>query len=560
MVLDAAQDVDMFKAPAFEKINLPAFDEPAIRAILQHDLQNLDTQATTSLDMHIASLGSGGEFWIAKGIEYIHDDDKCPFCGQATTEASLIKHYRAYFNEAYVNQKRNITNMLDNIRNIHSSNTQTTFERTIGNNKDVGHVWAKYGLQVPDIDTKLIMSDWAHALEAVERLLEAKRNAPLEPIAWNRGLLESYNHHRQEIVDINNSLDEYNEKIRHLRNADSVTIQSAYDKLQQLKVTKTRYLQVTASWCDKYIRARTDKAKAEEDKKRITQQLEKYRNNVFPALQEEVNHYLKIFGVRYTVQDLKPENIRSGSSCNYKVNVDNTLIDTYKPKSKDAPTIGSILSTSERNTLALTLFLSSLMKDKNLANTTVVVDDPVSSFDDNRTSTTIEELLKLKDKVSQIIILSHQSEFLYEILDKVRKDCTSLIIRHYDKGSEISGWNMDQKSKQTERRSILEMYAKYKKGDPQQVAENIRPYLEAVLKTIYANYDESKSVGHLLDKCRSNKAIDEATVDELRKIINYAKRFMHAYDPNVENRSINRDQLRVYVQRALDAAKMTVRR
>ena len=398
--LNVAQDAGIIhETPTFETINLPAFDESTIRTILQRSLQDLDMEAAANVDKHIASLGDGGERWIASGVEYMRDDiQDCPFCGQATTNVSLIKHYRVYFGEAYKKLKSDIAVALKNVRIVHSRDVQTTFERTVGNNEKVGRVWTKYGLQVPDVDTKPIMGEWTRVLDKIKQLLDAKQAAPLESMDLDRDLLESYEHHRQQIADINNKLDEHNDKINQIKSARSADIQTASDNLRLLEATKERHLPDTASWCDKYILARKVKGEAEEKKQQVTEQLEKYRNEVFPALQEEVNHYLYLFGVNYTVQDFEPSNIRGGSSSNYSVRVGDTSIDAREPKSEDDPTIGGTLSTSERNTLALAIFFSSLAKNENLADTVVVVDDPVSSFDDNRSLATIQELRHLAKK------------------------------------------------------------------------------------------------------------------------------------------------------------------
>ena len=572
MEFDTVQDADaVLKTPVFEMINLPAFDESAIRAILQQDLQDLDAEAAAGVARHIKSLGGDGESWIAEGMEYVSDDTKtCPFCGQATTDVSLLRHYRAYFSEAYENLKRSISDMLNTVRNSNVSNAQTTFERIVGGNKDVGHVWAKYGLQMPDIDTKPIVDDWISALNVVAGLLEAKQATPLERVLWDSNVLEPYERRRRQIEGVNNKMDAYNDEINQMkRNANSATVQSAHDKLFRLNVTKERYSPMTAAWCDKYMRARTGKDEAVEKQDQATRQLGEYRNKVFPALQKGVNHYLQLFGVRYAIHDFEPANIKGGSSCNYRVRIGNTSIGTSKPKSKNDPTIGSVLSTSDRHALALALFFSSLADDESLADTVVVVDDPMSSFDDNRSLATVQELRKLAAKAGQMIILSHKSTFLTKIWRKVgHEECLPLTIVHSDNGSTILDWNIGEESnaEQAQRQLLLEKYAKDKTEDPVKVAKAIRPYLEAVLEAMCAgHYNGSKQIGSFVGECNAkcgtaDEILDQATVDELRDIVEYAGSFMHGSDRDIEVRNINRAELRTYAQRTLDVAKLSVGR
>ena len=143
--------------------------------------------------------------------------------------------------------------------------------------------------------------------------------------------------------------------------------------------------------------------------------------------------------------------------------VDSASIGTSKPRSDDIPTIGVTLSTSDRNTLALAFFLSSLDADEDLPKTTVVIDDPVSSFDDNRSLSTVQALRKLFKRTGQLIILSHKASFLDKIWRRIdHEECLPLSIVHDGTGSNICDWVIGQESnaEQARRRSLLETYAK----------------------------------------------------------------------------------------------------
>ena len=568
--LDAIQDADIIlNTQKFEKISLPAFDESAIRQILQRDLQDLDAKVAARVARHIESLGHRGESWIAEGMGYVSDDAKvCPFCGQETTGASLVGHYRAYFSEAYANLKRNIEGMINVVRSTHSSDAQTTFERTVGANRTNGHVWAKYGLMLPDIDTKAIVDDWISALNAAVEVLEAKQAAPLERMSWDNDTLGSYELHRQRIANINATLDAHNDKIKKMKEMVSAAdVQSICNRLRWLALAKERYSPMTAAWCDKYLQAKSAKAEANAEKVQVTEQLKEYRKNAFPALQMRVNQYLRRFGVRFAMGSLKPLNIGSGSSCSYTVLVDNTPIGTNNAKSEDDPSIGETLSTSDRNTFALALFLSSLEKDENLADTTVVIDDPVSSFDDNRSMATVQELRKLATRVGQIIILSHKAAFLGKIWRKVdQKQCQSLTMVHRGNGSDICDWDIGRafNADQAQWQLLLEAYAKDKTGDRLEVIGAIRLYLEAVLEILCAgHYNASKPIGTFLSECKDkcgtmNEILDEDTVVELQDIYEYASPNKHGSHIDPENTDINGEELRNYAGRALDVTKLSV--
>ena len=441
MDLNAIQDADtILNTPKFKKINLPVFDESAIRDILQQDLEGLNTEAAGRVARHIESLGNRSESWIAKGMAYMTDDATvCPFCGQGTAGASIIEHYRAYFSKAYSSLKREIENTLDSIRSTHSGSAQITFVQTVAANREAERIWTQYDLQPLSIDTRAIVDDWKSASDAVVEALEAKQATPLERIPFDGSVLRPYESRLQLADTINTTLDGYNDEIKRKKEmVDATNVQSIQNRLHHLEVTKERYSPTTAALCTRYIQAKTAKNEAKMKKTKVTSQLEAYRDQAFLALQDRVNRYLQYFSARFTMRSLAPQNIGSGSTCSYTVMVDNAPVSSIEPKSDDVPTIGSTLSTSDRNTLALALFLSSLEGSENLADATVVIDDPVSSSDDNRTAATVERLRELAKNAGQLIILSHKKGFLGNVWRGVDKQqCQLLTVVHSGNGSDI---------------------------------------------------------------------------------------------------------------------------
>lgn len=554
----------------FQNVILPTFDASAIRMILQRGIQDLDAEAAARIDNHTESLGHNGESWIAQGMEYVSDSTKvCPFCGQDATNSSLIGHYRAYFSDAYANLKHSIKHMINAVRSIHSNDAQTTFERIVGANNANGHIWADYGLAMPSIDTKTIIQDWTSALNTVLEALEAKQAAPLESVALNSSVLASYEQQRLLITNINTTLNAYNEKIEEKKKMVNTTnVQSVCNRLHQLEIAERRYSPTMASWCDKYLLAKSAKNNANTEKIQITKQLNEYRKNAFPDIQREVNMYLQHFGVRFTMDNLKPINIGTGSTCTYAILVDNTHVSTSTSKSEDDhPSFAETLSTSDRNTLALALFLSSLEKNENLANTTVVIDDPISSFDENRSMATVQEIRKLATRAGQIIILSHKMTFLQKICRGLdQNNIQSFTITHSASGSDIHDWEIDQpfNIEQMRRQILLETYVRDQTGNHRDVIEAIRSYMEAVLEISCAgHYNANKPVGTFLSECRDkygtvNEILDEATVVELQDIYEYSNPSKHGshIDPEIGN--INSKELLNYAKRLLNVTRLSI--
>ncbi|MEH2549234.1 hypothetical protein V1283_005879 [Bradyrhizobium sp. AZCC 2262] len=83
-------------------------------------------------------------------------------------------------------------------------------------------------------------------------------------------------------------------------------------------------------------------------------------------------------------------NSRGGSSCTYNVIIDSIAVPlTGNP---GEPAFKNTLGAGDRNTLALAFFFASLDRDAHLAQKIVVIDDPMTSLDESRSLTTVQEL------------------------------------------------------------------------------------------------------------------------------------------------------------------------
>jgi wobble nucleotide-excising tRNase len=70
-LLAAAREQDAVRgASGFDPFELPGFDLDEIGGLLGRDLADLDANAAAQVQTHLASLGSGGEGWVAEGMRH----------------------------------------------------------------------------------------------------------------------------------------------------------------------------------------------------------------------------------------------------------------------------------------------------------------------------------------------------------------------------------------------------------------------------------------------------------------------------------------------------------
>ena len=577
--LKAAQHRDAIcQTLPFGALALPRFDKDAIGKTLSQGLMSLNAAAEARVREHVESCGRDVESWISDGMKYAPDgtEKTCPFCGQEITVGSLVEHYRDYFSDEYANLKSDISDTLTKVQRTHSGAVQEKLRNTVETNRTLETFWSQFcDVPLPNIDTEAVIGDWTAARAAVIGVLGAKLASPLEPRQWDEGVLETHESRRQEIEAVNAVLAGYNNSIKQVQERTSgASIEEIEIRLDRLKATKARHSQDIAPLCAEYLQAKATKAEAEEKRDGASRLLEEYRTGAFQTLQAEVNEHLAGFNSGFSIDGFQPVNRRFGSMCEYGVRVNETLVSAGKNETAadgtaDEPTMGSTLSTGDRSTLALALFFSSRAKDKNLKDSVIVVDDPVSSLDEYRSMTTAEKIHDLAKEAGQVIVLSHNKQFLSQVWKAAGpEDCLSLKIDHHDTGSVIRDWgmNLESNAEQTQRQRLLEDYAKNKSGDPKDVAEAIRKYLEASLeKTCASRYRASKSFMNFISACRDvcdtpDEILVEAVIDELEKIHRYASRFHHGSRQAWQSEDIVSRELQAYARRALTVIKPSMSR
>ena len=143
--------------------------------------------------------------------------------------------------------------------------------------------------------------------------------------------------------------------------------------------------------------------------------LNNYRGTVFPTYQVSINEYLRKFNAGFRLDQITPQNTRAGSACTYNVLINNQPIVVGASTTPGQPSFRNSLSAGDRNTLALAFFFASLDQDPALADKVVVIDDPVSSLDEHRSLTTVQEIRRMMQRSAQVIVLSHNKPFLCNI-------------------------------------------------------------------------------------------------------------------------------------------------
>ena len=560
---------EIFVAPA-----IPTFDTEAINSILGRDLPSMEAEASMRVQAHLEKIGDRAGAWIAEGMERIADASEgldhriCPFCTQDLEGSAVIGHYQAYFSEAYANLKAAIADTIRAVHRAHGGDVPAAFERSVLNATQNAEFWGQF-TDVPaiDLDTAAISRAWREAREATLAALQQKQATPLEsmtlPLAAEVAV-GRYEDERAAVIALQAALEPVNAEIALVKErAATPNVPALTADLRRLKVNETRFRVDVIPLCDSYLSEKRAKVATEAARDRVRDALDEYRITVFPAYETAINTYLTRFNAGFRLSAVQSINNRGGSSCTYNVVINNVEV----PVTTDVagtPTFRSTLSAGDRNTLALAFFFASLDRDANLAEKIVVIDDPMTSLDEHRNLTTVQETRRLIGRVARVIVLSHSKAFLCKLWEGAdRTERASIKITRnghgQNAGSVLTSWDVHQDciTEHDRGHALVTSYIAGTNGvDERAVAVALRPILESFFRVAYpGDFPPGTLLGPFLGVCDQRTGTDReilsaVDITELRDLLDYANRFHHQTNPG-QTEIINDTELLQFAKRTM---------
>jgi wobble nucleotide-excising tRNase len=336
--LSAARSAEPVRQqPAFAPLEIPGFDVTAINALLARTLQDLEAEAAERVRAHVESLGRGGEGWINDGMSRVQGvsagqgHEICPFCGQGLQASSLLRHYRAYFSQAYEGLRAAIVQTGQDVAATHSGESMAGFERSVRLTVQSADFWRPL-TEVPalEVDTARITRSWIAARDAVLAPLRAKAAAPLEATRLSDeaiAAIEAYELERAALATVSRSLQACNAAVAVVKErAATANVATLTADLSRLQAIKIRHTEPYVTCCQEYLTEKAAKAATEQLRTQARNDLDNYRQNIFPAYEVAINDYLQRFNAGFRIASVGFVNNRGGSSCNYNLVINNVQV------------------------------------------------------------------------------------------------------------------------------------------------------------------------------------------------------------------------------------------
>lgn len=369
--------------------------------------------------------------WFKKGGRLLFlskdIDNHCPLCNTDLSDNidSILQEYTSHYSEAIIKLfdfLDNLINHIQKLKNLDFSSANSEISA------DIVETIKLYDIHANnfefDKNEELISS-----LERLLLKLKEKKTAPDSVVKLDNndaGLIKQY----QEILRkfIKDTQEAIDKEIKALKgkNIEEI-VKEIKEKIRQ--ITSVELNQQENNIFESKRRTNSEIASTcqiiANNLKQSSEQLQTLRSEELSKLNAEskfVNIYLKHFGIYHFIID------RDKSKS--KDNITITFTETGRKKSK----FGFSLSEGEKTALAFAYFISKLRVEKiegskeEFENTIIVIDDPISSLDDNRvfqTSNLIDSFLFFnKDNPAkqpkQVFILSHNLVFIKYMYNALR--------------------------------------------------------------------------------------------------------------------------------------------
>lgn len=348
------------------------------------------------------------ERWFRFGKEILEktnekDEKNCPICDTdiSVNIESILANFEGYFNSDYESFLSEISNFSEKI-----SSLIVTIEENEKVVESVLRIKLKYNnlfneLAVDTInfsDAKLCLDDLKKIFKLKNDNIQitlAKPNKIEEIINLLNSEIQKLSISRQEILKILQSKKLNPETIeREIKDAYKNIIIAEFDQIDESGVLK--------KYKDNAVRA----SFIEKDR---TEGLPFWRNKLIEELvkikaeSKSISGYLSKMGMDNFEIDINENN------------PDQNIVVRYKNSNAEKNHLRNCLSEGEKTALAFAYFLSKfdneVEKDR-IKESVVLIDDPISSLDENRLYTTAHLIQSKFEEVKQLIVLSHNFLFL----------------------------------------------------------------------------------------------------------------------------------------------------
>lgn len=476
----------------------------SINKCLSLNMENVHEASKAIVDGHKNKVAHTNLFngWASNGLKHLQDD--CPFCGQDLKESAqiLIDSYKTAFDTTFQNFLSGISTQVSSLLRIKliDSNFGSVKEQHQRNLNLLENTYIEREVQ-SRIHAENFIEQLAQKFERLEYVfseleqtnsefdvvirnsLEQKSQTPynsIDPIDFTN-LEAKFNEYCLLVGEYNHIKSAVNNILNQFKGAQDVTSLKGLlneEASNEEALTKFKKRHDLDGLCTSYINLKaqieSDQASYDTDKTA----LESAQNEFLDTYFAEINTlFRKIgssdFGISKSIN-------RSGTRTVYDLEV------TFKGCPIDRNKLHCLFSESDRRALALCIFLAKIHRlppvDREKA--ILVLDDPVTSFDNERISNILRILYTLNNSIKQLIITTHYKGMASAVMKKF-SDAQALKIVQSENGSTLAKATKEEMTATAHDERYMEIIDFIERRTTDNKFTKLRPFIEDEMRQRY---------------------------------------------------------------------------
>ena len=468
---------------------------------------------------------------------------------------------------AYTKLKQEVATLSQRISRAVGETSLNIPQQTHSSNLTLVEFWRQFAeITSPTFEFENVSTKYKTLLDLASTLAAKKQQSPTEPILPGHDFQDALD----AVTGLQSSVKVYNsavETANTLINDQKASVQQSADinvlksELTDLVAKKKRFEPDVVQACNDYQEAVKAKTCLEQQKSTAKEQLDQHCQQILQTCQSSINTYLDQFSAGFRITNSRHRYTGGTPSSHYQIEINNNAVDLGDSRTQPGtPSFKTTLSSGDRSALALAFFLAALKQNAEIGNKIVVFDDPFTSQDDFRRTCTQQLIRLMADTAQQVIVLSHDSNFLQPIWEGyATADIKTLQLYRTGDNTFIGEWDIEAATKSTylkDYSALLDFYRE-RKGDPLNVTRSIRPFIEGFLRAHFpGHFQPNEWLGDFIIKIRNASNTDglyhaQADLAEIEAINDYSKKYHHDQNPSAGSENLSEDELHGFVKRTL---------
>jgi wobble nucleotide-excising tRNase len=469
------------------------------KSLFRREYSDISESALEYIKNHINrnfEIKDNAERWIKDGLDNRNEvADNCSFCGQPLSNAAaLIEAYHSYFNKAYRNYISEVSKEIAKLKDEWQGNSLNLISGVLANET----ILSKYQQEIDSPEFDKMISDFEKMAEIkiendlnenikafsgqLKEYFNVKERKPHEPIVPPdfSELSSSITSYFKKLVRLNEIVETIRSAIKEFKNSyrDLKEIQSRIDRLNiEIDTLKKNIARIEQNEeCKSYCAAKRELKTIGERISANEEILSQNQNHYLEKFYKKINYHFQRFGSEYFT--LERETNNRGHQPVYYLRV------KYRDVEIDESNFKNVFSESDKRALALSVFWSKidLLDEDQKSKATIILDDPITSFDDNRIRLSLNIIKDALRSVRQIVILTHYTHFIRSFCEQSMNDDFTPAFIEIDQDSSTSLLKKTNKNvfvETTYERMFKKIISFVNRESNDDIRHTLRPFLES---------------------------------------------------------------------------------